>query len=162
VHDPSTGPPPGSEWEVAQVVARLRAAGYEGTVPPVGWFGDRPDQTSELAELVVRGRERATAGLLWRWELAGGPPLPGGRQVIIDAEGTPRAVIEITDVRVTPFDDVDATFAAEEGRGDRSLASWRRVHWDFFTRECERLGRTPSLGMPVVCMRLRVVHSSDG
>jgi uncharacterized protein YhfF len=111
--------------------------------------------------LVVRGRKRATAGLLWRSELAGGPPLPGDRQVIVDAEGTPRAVIEMTDVRVVPFEDVDAAFAAAEGEGDLSLAHWRRVHWDFFVRECERLGREPSVRMPVVCMRFRVVHRPE-
>jgi uncharacterized protein YhfF len=143
------------------VLALLRLQGYQGGLPRIAWFGDRPDQANHLAELVVRGHKRATAGLLWRWDLEGGPPLPGARQVIVDWASEPRAVIEMTDVRVLPFDAVDAAFAAEEGEGDLSLAHWRRVHWEFFGRECERLGREPHVSMPVVCMRFRLIHPPD-
>jgi uncharacterized protein YhfF len=140
---------------------RLRDEGYEGKLPPVAWFGDGPEAT-ELAELVRRGTKRATAGLLWRWEASGGLPRPGHRQVIIDWQGEPRAVIEITGVAVVPFDQVDAAFAREEGEGDLSLDHWRRVHWGFFVRECRRLQRTPYATMPVVCIRFRRVHPAPG
>jgi uncharacterized protein YhfF len=63
---------------------------------------------------------------------------------------------------VLPFDDVTAEFAAIEGEGDGSLAYWREAHIDFFTRECQRLGRTFDLRMPVVCEQFRVVHLGAG
>jgi uncharacterized protein YhfF len=50
-----------------------------------------------------------------------------------------------------PFKQVSAEFAAREGEGDGSLQSWRESHWDFFSRECRRLGRAPNEAMPVVC-----------
>ncbi len=153
---------PGPSPDPARVRERLREQGYEtgDALPPIAWFGDGPE-ASELAELVRRGDKRATAGLLWRWEEEGGPPEPGDRQVIIDWDGEPRAVIEFTEVRVVPFDEVDAGFARDEGEGDLSLDYWQDVHWDFFVRECERLGRTPDPKMPVVCMRFRRVHPTS-
>jgi uncharacterized protein YhfF len=154
---------PGPSWDAANVRQRLRDQGYEldGELPPVAWFGDDPDQATQLAELVRQGAKRATAGLLWRWQEQGGPPQPGDRQIVIDWQGEPRAVIEMTDVRTLPFNEVDAEFAREEGEGDLSLDYWRQVHWDFFGRECERLGRTPGPTMPVVCMRFRLVDPTS-
>lgn len=139
----------------------LEASGFPtGTsLPPIASFGDDPDQAAELADLVVAGEKTATAGLLWKWRADGrAPPVPGDRQVIIDGSGCPRAVIEFTDVEIVPFEEVGESFAAAEGEGDRSLAYWRRVHWQFFDRECERIGRAPTTDMPTLCMRFRVVH----
>jgi uncharacterized protein YhfF len=153
-----TGKTPGPRWDTAHLCARLSESGYEGELPPVAWFGDNPEQADELAELVTRGRKRATAGLLWRWASEAAPPEAGDRQVIIDWQGEPRAVIEMTEVRIAQFDQVDAEFARDEGEGDLSLEHWRQVHWDFFARECKRLGREPHAAMPVVCMRFAVVH----
>jgi uncharacterized protein YhfF len=54
--------------------------------------------------------------------------------------------------------EIDEAYAATEGEGDGSLAYWRRVHWDFFSKECVSIGRDPSEEMPVVCEIFRVVH----
>lgn len=153
---------PHPRWNPRTVERRLRASGYqlEGALPPVAWFGDDPAMARELGELVRSGRKRATAGLRWKWEADGWPlPSPGDRQVIIDWDGEPLAVIEFTAARVVPFDQVDAEFAAAEGEGDRSLAYWRDVHWRFFTREARRIGREPTTDMPTLCLRFRLVHA---
>jgi uncharacterized protein YhfF len=152
----------GPELNVVHVRRRLEASGYPvgADLPPIAWFGDTRDQADELARLVQRGRKTATAGLLWKWRHDGKPvPAPGDRQVVVDWSGTPRAVIEMTEVSVVSFDEVDAGFARAEGEGDLSLAYWRRVHWDFFARECARIGRDPTRTMPTICMRFRVVQA---
>jgi len=131
-----------------------------GPLPAVSWFGDDPAMARELGELVRAGVKTATAGLLWAWQARdGAPPAPGQRQVIVDWSGRPLAVIEMTEVTVIPFERVGADFARDEGEGDRSLAHWREVHWRFFARECQRIGREPSPSMPVVCMRFRLLHA---
>ena len=40
--------------------------------------------------------------------------------------------------------EVTEDFAAAEGEGDGTLAYWRRVHWSYFGRECERLEGRPA------------------
>lgn len=148
-------------WDPGQIREALTAQGFpvQGELPPVAWFGDDPEMARELGELVRQGRKRATAGLLWRWQADGKPaPRPGDRQVIIDWEGRPLAVIEMIEVEIVPFDQVAAGFARDEGEGDLSLDYWRKIHWDFFCRECERIGREPHPSMPVLCMRFRLLH----
>ena len=156
-----TEPSPRPDWDPEEIRGILSGSGYQppGELPPIGWFGDGPELARELGELVQKGTKTATAGLAWEWEAEGGPPPVGYREVVIDWEGRPLAVILLTEVQILPFEEVDADFARDEGEGDRSLDGWRKAHWSYFSRQCERLGRTPSTQMPVVCMRFRVLHS---
>jgi len=122
-------------------------------------FGDNEALANSLAQLVLSGRKRATAGLVWSFEdEARRPPRPGELSVVTDWSGQPLCVIETCAVDVVPFDDVGAEFAATEGEGDGSLAYWRQAHTEFFARECARIGRTPCGSMPVVCERFAVVY----
>ena len=61
---------------------------------------------------------------------------------------------------IAPYEEVGEAFAAAEGEGDGSLRYWREVHWLYFSRECARLGKQPSLTMPVVCERFTLAFSS--
>lgn len=123
------------------------------------YFGDTPEAADELAALVLAGRKRATAGLVWAYEAEGAPlPKPGGLTVVTLFSGQPVCVIETVTVQVVPFCEVDADFAATEGEGDGSLAYWQRAHQAFFERACQRLGREFSRDAPVVCERFVLVY----
>jgi uncharacterized protein YhfF len=122
-------------------------------------FDDNQASANELAALVLAGTKRATASLAWLYETPAHPaPVPGALSVVTDWGGKPLCVIETTAVDIVPFGQVTAEFAATEGEGDGSLDFWRRVHWDYFGRECARLGRERSAGMPVLCETFRVVY----
>ncbi|MGJ7509448.1 ASCH domain-containing protein [Variovorax sp. GT1P44] len=126
-------------------------------------FDDNEPSANELADLVLADVKRATASLVWSLESAGrSPPRPGALSVVTYWDGTPACVIETLQVEVMPFEQVNAEFAAAEGEGDGSLAYWRRVHWAYFGRECARVGRQPSLAMPVACERFNVVYRPTG
>lgn len=125
-------------------------------------FDDNEESADALVALVLEGRKRATASLLWHYEARGKRlPRPGDLSIVTDWRGAPRCVIETTAVEVRGFDEVDAGFAAAEGEGDLSLAYWRDVHWAFFGRLCAALGREGSPDMPVVCERFRVVFTGS-
>lgn len=125
-------------------------------------FGDGPDLANELAALVVAGTKTATASLEAAYAAEGSPvPATGEWWVVTTWDGEPVATIEVTEVRVLPFDEVDAAFAAEEGEGDLSLAYWREAHRAFFARECATLGLVWSESMPVVAERFRMVHRAS-
>lgn len=122
-------------------------------------FCDNESDANELAELVLAGTKRATAGLLWSYE-AEGEPLPevGDLHVITDWEGQARCVIRTTSVEVVPFEAVTREFAAIEGEGDGSLEYWREVHEAAFTRELADSGRTLEPTSPVVCQCVELVY----
>ena len=125
-------------------------------------FGDSAALADELGQLVLSGTKRATTGSVWSFEASGKrPPRPGDLSVVLDGQGAPLCIIETARVDVMPFDEVSAEFAAVEGEGDGSLAFWRQAHIAYFTRECQREGRTFSGGMAVACERFSVVWPAE-
>lgn len=122
-------------------------------------FGDSERMARDLANLVLRGPKRATAGLLWDAELdASMMPVQDGYSLVTDHAGAPLLIIRIAQVEFRPYDKVDADFAAAEGEGDGSLEYWRDVHWAYFSRRCEALGRAPRDDMPVILERFALIY----
>jgi uncharacterized protein YhfF len=123
-------------------------------------FGSSPESARLLADLVLRGIKTATGSLLWVYEVEGKPiPKRGDLSIVTDGSGVPVCIIEDTEVRVVPYEEVDAAFAWDGGEDDRSLESWRQIYWEFIAMECARIGRPPSHETPLVCERFRVVYS---
>ena len=130
---------------------------------PQAWsFGATAEQADELLDLVLRGVKTGTASCLWDYE-ADGDPLPeaGDLSIVLDGAGAPRALIETTDVRTVPFDEVGPEHAHAEGEGDRTLGTWRAIHKRFWTEHSSGpRGFEPA--MPVVCERFRLLHPVAG
>ena len=121
-------------------------------------FGDSPSLANELAALVELGRKQATTSLPGEFTSQGLPlPAAGSVSIVTRADGSPVAIIELTEVRHVPFRAVDATFAAAEGEGDRTLASWQAAHRKYFQRVSARLGCAFGEDTPVICQRFRLV-----
>ena len=122
---------------------------------PIDWlqletfsFGDSPQLAAELSALVLAGLKTATC-----WAVSEGQQTHvGKRMVMLDGEGTPAAVIETVELTRRRFDEVDASFAFDEGEGDRSLAWWRAAHQRYFTR---RSSFAPD--MELWCERFRLI-----
>jgi len=121
-------------------------------------FCDNEEDANELGDLVKAGIKVATCSLVWAYE-AENEELPkvGDISIITNWDGEPLCVIETTEVQVKMFNEVDERFAYDEGEGDRSLAYWRKVHWDVLSRECSTIGREPTETMPLLCERFRVI-----
>jgi uncharacterized protein YhfF len=121
-------------------------------------FDDNERSANELAQLVLAGRKRATASLVWSFEAASIPlPKGGDLSVVMNWANTPLCIIETQRVDVVAFDEVSEEFAATEGEGDGSLQYWQQAHWNYFRRECQRIGRIREPQMPVACERFEVV-----
>jgi len=76
-------------------------------------FGDSEMLADELAALVLVGAKRATASLLWPFEVDGKPlPKPGDLSIVERWSGEPICVIETSAVAIVPFDEVGPEFAA--------------------------------------------------
>ncbi len=132
----------------------------------VGFGHPRSALRRELVELVLAGTKTATAGLLVELELDEEEmPVPGMREVMIDADDRYVGVIETTDCRVMRVADVDDQFARDEGEGFADAADWRAAHerfWSSYLDEIRaRLG-DPSFsltdGTLVICQRFRLVE----
>ncbi len=121
-------------------------------------FGADPETQRECAELVLCGKKTATASLRWVYDAYPEEPIPRADvySVVLDETGSPVAILQNTEVRVAPFDEVSAEHAFLEGEGDRTLAYWREVHWRFFAESCASIGREPHPKMPILLERFVV------
>lgn len=126
---------------------------------PEAWgFGADPAMADRLGTLVVEGVKTATCSALEEYEHDGSPlPRAGDLGIVLDGRGYPLCLIETSAVEIVPFREVTADFAHAEGEGDRTLATWRTAHWDFFAGFLPRIGLEPTRDMPLVCERFRVL-----
>jgi uncharacterized protein YhfF len=117
-------------------------------------FGDSAHMATELGLLVKLGIKTATCSALADYEKEETAlPQKGELAIVIDGRGEPMAVIEITEVFITKFNNITYQFAFEEGEGDRSLNYWRHAHRRFFGRQNPNFFNEEML---LVCERFQV------
>ncbi len=147
---------------LASFWARRCAALPAGATPPrlveavafgAGELADR------LLALARAGTKTATAMPLWAFEASGRPLWAvGDESILLDGSGAPRCAMVTTELRVVPFDALDAPFARDYGEGDRTLARFRSEAWEYYGAVAAELGHTPARDMPMICERFRVVY----
>ena len=78
---------------------------------------------------MLSGAKTSTAGLAESEEPSA---RARDRFVLEDEKGRPRAIVEITEIRVVPASEIDPGFARDEGEGFESVEDWREAHERFF------------------------------
>ncbi len=100
---------------------------------PIAEFAFPGPLRDQLVAAILDGTKTTTTGLLADYEHENEPlPRPGLRQAVIDSDGRPVGVIEITAVRVLRLGDVDLPHALGEGEGYATVAEWRAGHESFW------------------------------
>jgi len=137
-----------------------RRCGIPVSTPYQAWpFGDSPALAHELAELVLHGPKRATAGMVaWNELHPEDGPTADGYSVVTEFDGAPRCVIRTTWLAQRRLREVDAGFAWDEGEGDRTLADWMAGHRRYFSRVCPSIGVEFSDDLPVQLERFELLY----
>ncbi|TDS17512.1 ASCH domain-containing protein [Sphingobacterium paludis] len=121
-------------------------------LPVCYYFCDNEKDANDCAELVQKGIKRATTHAVSSLQIFNEKlPAVGDIAVITDWYGNPQAIIKTTKVAIVQFKDITATYAFIEGEGDKSLAYWKQVHWDYYLRELSNHGIQPTPTMELVC-----------
>lgn len=155
---PSKQTPVESFWQAYLATLPNRRPTTAPKVPEAWSFGDSAEMADALGRLVVQGLKTATCSLLWEYEVENEAlPQVGELNIILDGQNRPLCLIELIEVTVQPFNEVDAQFAFEEGEGDRSLSCWRSVHWRYFSAIGARIQKPAQENMPLVCQRFRII-----
>jgi uncharacterized protein YhfF len=122
-------------------------------------FGDCPELADELLELVLVSKKTGTATLVIELEKTGEKmPKAGDYNVILDGKGKPKAIIQTTKVEIKPFNEVEETFAYSEGEDDRTLESWRKEHWKYWTQVGRKLGFIMKENPLVICENFELIY----
>lgn len=126
----------------------------------VDHFADTPEAATKVGKLVRDGVKTTTSSLVWGLEHIGQPlPKVGNIELIVDGNGEPLCIIELTEVEIKPFNAVDEQFAYDYGEGERTRSYWLQDNWEYLARWCHEIGREPSETMPLVFQRFRVLYA---
>lgn len=140
--------------------ARYRAAnpGAPAEVPAIVHFCDNQEDADMCAELVVAGRQSATAPSLAELRRAGDPlPSVGDLAIVTNWAGEAKALIRTCSAEVRSFSEVDEEFAQAEGEGDGSLGWWRTAHRAYYTRTLAGSGQILDDDLAIVCERFELL-----
>jgi uncharacterized protein YhfF len=147
---------------IAAFWARRCAALPAGVAPPhfveAFSFG-AGEMADRLLALALVGTKTATTMPLWEREARGQPLWQiGDESIVLDGSGVPRCVMATTELRIVPFDAIDAPFVREYGEGDRTMAWFQSDAWDYYAAVVAGLGRPPARDMPMICERFRLIY----
>lgn len=145
-------------WERYRALAKETSCNISNTYTT--WYFDNNEKdANELAELVLKGTKKATASLYKLYEIENEElPKVGDLSIITNWDGIAQCIIQTTNIEIVPYKDVTEEFAATEGEGDKSLAYWKRAHWNYFSSELKKVGMEPNEDMLVVCEKFEVVY----
>lgn len=146
-------------WE--EFIARHPEYKHESQ-PESYFFCDNKKDANDCAELVLKGLKQATSTSLW-WFKQHKAALPkvGDLAIVTNWDGQAIAIIKTTKVEQVPFNNISDDYASIEGEGDRSLAYWKKVHWDFYSREMKPFGEKPTKDMIIVCEQFKMIWSGN-
>ena len=130
----------------------------------VGTFADPryAEYHDELLGLMLERKKYATAHMARDFEKNSIPRRHvGDYWVVVDTQNTLVGLVKVTEVAVTPFNEVTAEFAAREGEGDSSLEYWQNVHKEYFLLQLADWGEDWSEDCPVVCETFSLVATPE-
>ncbi|MDZ4132113.1 MAG: ASCH domain-containing protein [Dethiobacteria bacterium] len=147
-----------SMWQLFLATKAGKALFRQATYS-VWHFGATSEVADKLALLVLEDKKKATSSAFWLYEYENeAVPAKGDFSVITDWAGKAKCIIRNTNVSLLPFADITAEMAAKEGEGDLSLDYWKKVHIEFFTKECEDAGDKFTEDMLVVFEEFELVY----
>jgi uncharacterized protein YhfF len=129
-------------------------------------FADPGPLRDELTALALAGVKTTTAGLLVEMELDNeAMPVPGTREVLLDSDERPVALVETVECPIVRLADVTDEHARDEGEGYANSAEFRVAHegyWNGYVDDIRRRLDEPSFALTddtlIVCQRFRILE----
>jgi len=137
---------------------------------PAWGFAFPGELRDRLTALAMEGTKTATAGLAVDYVVDGSlPSRAGDPEVLLDSDGSPVAILEVTRTELSTIGLVSDEFAREEGEGFTDAQEWRDAHerfWNGYIDDLRAGLRDPGFELTdstvVVCEWFRVVERLDG
>lgn len=149
--------------DVAQFVAAARLALPQEQITQfqVRSFGGSAAMSDTIIALIASGEKTGTFSL--EAEFEGFPerrPVVGGLVVVTHFEGPPVLLYRLTEVSSVPYRDIGLQHVVVEGPNARVVDVWRAIHWPYWGAMLQTKGRKPSMQMPVVFQRFKLLFTT--
>ncbi|MDE0799909.1 MAG: ASCH domain-containing protein [Rhodospirillaceae bacterium] len=121
-------------------------------------IGGTPKTTDVITKLILKGDKIGTFTSPWVFQGDRSiTPEIGAYSVLTDAENTPRAVLQTTELLTLPFNRITERETAIDGPMVRPIEIWKPIHVTFFSNELEKIGKTFVEDMPITVEKFKVV-----
>jgi uncharacterized protein YhfF len=113
-----------------------------------------------LREKIINGTKKAISKLQWEYsDQKKSLPMVGDLSIIVNETGLPFCIVQLSEVRITPFNIVDDDFIIDECLKESTSDYWRQTKREEFSRICSEIGRFVEENMPIICYRFKVLIS---
>ena len=113
---------------------------------------------TEQLQLVLGGKKTAAFTPFDSFEINREPlPVAGEVYIVEDADDNPRCIIEVTDVKVIPLNEIPWDLAQRDGENE-NLAEWREKMQEFLEDEADLCGFEAHEDSKIVCEIFRVIY----
>jgi uncharacterized protein YhfF len=94
-------------------------------------FADPGPVRDQVVAAILAGTKTTTTGLVLEYERGGEAlPEPGQQFAVLDSDGCPAALIEMTEVRKVAIASIDLRHVLDDG--DESVEEWRAAHEEYW------------------------------
>ncbi len=125
-------------------------------------LGIDEETTGVILGFIKAGTKIGTFSLPWVMELEGHPRTAPGTPVILTGyDGSPRAVVRITDVRVTTFGAIGPAETELDGPPVQDPAVWRPLHQNYWNGLLSRYDKRCSDDMPVLVEPFELLYMPE-
>ncbi len=122
-------------------------------------FGSSAAMANIIVPLILAGQKTGTFALESEFESnPAAAPQVGDDYVVTWFEGPPALLYRVTEVQIVPFEVIGHEHVQVEGPNARNVATWRRIHWEYWGALLRAQGREPSMTMPVIFQRFEMLY----
>jgi uncharacterized protein YhfF len=122
-------------------------------------WGNSDELAEQIAIVILSGEKTTTSRLEWEREKSNDPiDKIGDKSIVLNAQQEPVCIVEVTDIFIRPFDQVDAAFVYNYGEGSRDMDFWNKNMWEYYEAECAEIGLQATPDMPMICQVFKVIY----
>jgi len=128
----------------------------------VRWIGLDAESTDQVIELIQARDKIGTFTLPWTIERTDeSEPAVGDAIILIDFDGQPKLLVQLTRIEKVNFGDVSTEHTAIDGTPVRPLEVWKPLHTSYWNAMLAEFGLTVSEDMPVWIEAFDLLYDAD-
>lgn len=121
-------------------------------------WGNSDELADTIAAAILSGAKTTTSRLEWERQKSNDPGEKiGDISIVLDGKQRPVCIVQVVDIFLKPFDQVDAAFVYNYGEGSRDMDFWNKNMWDYYVGECAEIGLQATRDMPMICTVFKVI-----
>jgi uncharacterized protein YhfF len=122
-------------------------------------IGTSPEMNAAILDNIAQGKKVGTFPLPLQLEKLGEKlPQPGDLTIQLKLDGTPRLLVQTTQVDTLPFRALTAEHTAIDGPTVRPLDIWRKIHIPYYTAIMAEYGLPFSEDVPICIEKFSCLH----